>query len=49
MGPKAPKSAVPTPAEEAIVVAFVNGAAILLKSGAAKFPGLAGLGDQPRG
>jgi hypothetical protein len=29
--------------------AGVNGAAIFLKSGAAKFPSLAGLGDQPCG
>ena len=28
---------------------LVNGAAIFLKSGAAKFPSLAGLGDQPCG
>jgi hypothetical protein len=27
--------------------AAVNGATIFLKSGAAKFPSLAGLGDQP--
>jgi hypothetical protein len=34
--------------DEALGLAVgVNGAAIFLKSGAAKFPSLAGLGDQP--
>jgi hypothetical protein len=32
---------------DSIRLGFVNGATIFLKSGAAKFPSLAGLGDQP--
>jgi hypothetical protein len=32
-----------------LLLGAVNGAAIFLKSGAAKFPSLAGLGDQPCG